>query len=160
MVVHSITSMAQSYGSSLKNFEIMIIHFLPSLGRCTNIVCEECPIVPFWWGFYFGSIDTLFNWCDKCFTNSHSSFGSMAGQIVNVAVAHFTNISKVNPHVRGQPNHHFIKTGGDKNLPREFERMYRVFKILQNHVKVWRLVMTWSQAVDKDRRKRLSSYPS
>ena len=79
----------------------MIIHFLTSLGRCTNIICEESPTVPFSWEFYLWSVDTLFNWCDKCLTNFHSNFGSIVGQIVNVAIAHFTNLSEVNPHVRG-----------------------------------------------------------
>ena len=34
--------------------------------------------------------------------------------------------------LEAQPSNHFIKAAGDKNLSRELERMYRVFKVLQN----------------------------
>ena len=87
--------------------------------------------------------DMLFSWCDKCYINSHSNFGSISSQMVNVAFAHFTNLWQVNFMLESQPNHRFIKTADDKNLPREFEQMYRIFKVFQIPVKVWQLVMTW-----------------
>ena len=61
---------------------------------------EKSPFVPFWWGFYLGSVDTLFNCCDKYFTNSHFNFGSIAGQIV-ANFANFANLSEINLHIRG-----------------------------------------------------------
>ena len=35
-----------------------------------------------------------------------------------------------------KPNHHFIKTAEDENLPTEFKPMYCIFNVMQNPVKV------------------------